>query len=86
MRALLFQGEMGSRRLVVGETRTEEAFQVAVVEYDDVIEALAPDRADQALDIGILPGRARGGKYFLDGKAPHPTTEFSSIDAVAVAQ
>ncbi len=54
--ALLFQGEMGSRRVVVGKIGTEEAFQVAVVQDDDVIETLAPDRADQALDIGILPG------------------------------
>ncbi len=55
LRALLFQGEMGSHRMV-GEIGTEEAFQVAVVEYDDVIEALTADGADQPLDVGVLPG------------------------------
>ncbi len=49
--ALLVQREMSSRRMVVGKIGTEEAFQVAVVEYDGVIEALTPNRADQPLDL-----------------------------------
>ena len=32
------------------------ALEMVVVVDDDVIEALAPDRADQALDVGIVPG------------------------------
>ncbi len=55
LRALLVQREMDSRRMVGGEIRTEEGFQVAVVVDDEVIEALAADRADQALDVGIPP-------------------------------
>ena len=53
--ALLFQGEMSSRRMVVGEIRTEEAFKVAVADYNDVIEALTSNRADQSFDVGVLP-------------------------------
>lgn len=54
--ALLFQREMGSRRMLVGEIGPEETFQVAVVEYDDVIEALTPNRSDQSLALRVLPG------------------------------
>ena len=47
--ALLFLREMGSRRMVVGKIGTEQAFQVVVVEYDDGIEPLTADGADQAV-------------------------------------
>ena len=56
LRALLFQGEMGSLHVVVGEMGTEEALQVAVVEYDDMIEALTTNRANLSLNGGVLPG------------------------------
>ncbi len=56
LRALLVQGEMGSCRVVVSEVGAQEPLEMAVVVDDDMIEALAPDRADQALDVGILSG------------------------------
>jgi len=31
------------------------AAQMALVEDDDVVQALAPDRADHTLDVGVLP-------------------------------
>ena len=56
LRALLVQGGMGACRVVVREVGAQEPFEMAVVVDDDVIEALSPNRADQALDVGILPG------------------------------
>ncbi len=56
LRALFVKCEMGSCRVVASEAGAQEPFEMAVVVDDDVIEALAPDRADQALDIGILLG------------------------------
>ena len=32
-----------------------------LVEDDDVVQTLATDGPDDAFDVGILPGRARGG-------------------------
>ncbi len=52
----LVQGEMGSCRVVVSEVGAQEPFEMAVIVNDNVIETLAPDRADQPLDVGILPG------------------------------
>ena len=40
----------------------------AYVEHEDVVEALAADRADDALHEGILPGGAWGGEDLAD---PH---------------
>ncbi len=58
-----FQGEMGSRRMVVGEIGSDEAFQVAVVEFDDVIEALTADGADQPPATHHLDPRFEGEVY-----------------------
>ena len=40
--------------------------EVAFVEDEDVVEALAADRADDALCEGILPGGAWGGEDLAD--------------------
>ena len=72
LRALLVQREMGSCRVVVSEVGAQEPLEMAVVVDDDVIEALAPNRADQAFDIGILPGVSAGRSGLLrwQGCAP----------------
>ena len=54
--ALLYQREMGSGRMLVGKIGTEETFQGVLVENDNVIEALTPNRADQSLDLRVPPG------------------------------
>jgi len=48
--------EMRPRPVVVREAGSEESPQVPFVEHDDVIQALAANRADGALDVRILPG------------------------------
>ena len=53
---------------------------------DHVIEALAPDRTDEALDVRILPGRPGSDEHFGDLEPCHPAPEVSSVDAIAIAQ
>ena len=55
-RRLLVQREMRSRRVIIGKVGSQEPLEMAFVQNDDVIEALAADGADQAFDIVILPG------------------------------
>ena len=86
LRALLVQREMGSCRVVVSEVGAQEPFEMAVVVDDHVIDALASDRANQTLDIGILPGRARGGEHLFDCEAAYPAAKLGAIDFVAVVQ
>jgi hypothetical protein len=42
--------------VVILEVRRQHTAQVTLIEDDDVIETFAADRADDALDISILPG------------------------------
>jgi hypothetical protein len=41
--------------VVVLKVAGQDALQMALVQYDDVVKALSPDGADQALDVGVLP-------------------------------
>jgi hypothetical protein len=40
--------------MIVLKVAGQDAFQVALVDDDDVVETLLPDGADQALDAGVL--------------------------------
>ena len=59
---------------------------MALAENDDMIQALAPDRIDQALGERILPGAVRRREDFLDPHALHPVPEVLAVDPVTVAQ
>ena len=45
---------------------SEHPPQPSRLRHDNVIQALASDRPDDALDVGVLPGRARRGLNGLD--------------------
>ena len=57
-----------------------------LAEHDDMVQTLAPDRADESLGEGILPRAARGREYFTDSHALHTLPEGVTVDCVAVAQ
>ena len=41
--------------MIVLKVAGQDAFQMAVVDDDDVVETRSPDGADLALDVGVLP-------------------------------
>ena len=53
---ILVQREMCSDLVVIGSVVLQDTTQLRLVEHDQVIEALAPDRSDEAFDTAILPG------------------------------
>jgi hypothetical protein len=59
--AILVQREMRPAVVVILKIRRQRTAQVMLIEDDDVIETFAADRADDALDIGVLPRRSRCG-------------------------
>ncbi len=56
LRALLVQGKMSSRGVVIGAVGAKHPTQMLFVENDQVVEAVSANRSDQPLDVGILPG------------------------------
>lgn len=59
---------------------------MTLIEDDDMVEALAADRADETLHVGRLPGRAWSNAYLLDTEAAHSPPGPLAIDGIAVAQ
>ena len=45
--------------VLIGSVILQNATQPRFVEHDPLIEAFAPNRADEALDVAILPRRER---------------------------
>src|SRR5260370_629627 len=61
---ILVEREVSTRPVVVGEVAGEGAAQVPFAEDEDMIQTLAPDRADEPLREGVLP-RAVGRRQDL---------------------
>jgi hypothetical protein len=54
---ILLEREVSSRRVIVREVARQEPAQMAFAQDEDVIEALAPDRADEPFREGVRIGR-----------------------------
>src|SRR3977135_3520538 len=73
--AILVQREMRPAVGVILKIRRQRAAQAQSIEDDDVIETFAADRADDSLDIGVLPRRSRRGDDLLDRHRGGPIAE-----------
>jgi hypothetical protein len=59
VRCIFGEGEVCSGAVVIAEVASQDVAQVALAEDDNVVETVAPDRADKAFGEGILPGAVR---------------------------
>ncbi len=69
---------MCARPVVVGEIRAQDATEMDFVDHDHVIETLATQGTDHALDVGILPGIPRTGHDLRDAEADDRAAQLSS--------
>jgi hypothetical protein len=86
MRAVVVEGLMRARGVVVREVTAQQAAEVSFVEHDDVIEAFPPNRPDDALGERILPGRSRRDEDLANPQAFRPPYEHVAVDGVAIAE
>jgi hypothetical protein len=54
-RGVLVQRSMGPRLIIVGSIGAYDPAQVRFTEHDDVVQALPADRANESLNVSILP-------------------------------
>ena len=83
---ILVEREMRPTLVMILKIGRQHTAQVTLIEDDDVIEAFATDRADDALDIGVLPRRPRCGDDLLDRHRLDTIAEGLPIRRVAVSQ
>ena len=86
IRALFVQRQMGACPMIICKVRRKKSFELTFIEHDDMVEALASDRADDTFDVGRLPGRAWRDEHFRDAEAVQPTPESFTVDGIAIAQ
>jgi hypothetical protein len=55
-RRVFVQRSMGPRRIIIGSIRAYDSAQMRFTEYDHVVQALPAGRADEPLNVSVLPG------------------------------
>jgi hypothetical protein len=86
VRRILIEREVSAGPVIVREVRGQDASQVALAENNDMVQALAPHRADEALSKGILPRPVRGREDFLDTHVLHALMKRVPVDVVTIAK
>ena len=77
---------MRSGFLIVRRERLDLLVECRFVEDDHMIEALAPDGANHALDVSSLPRRSRRRKHLLDAHVLDLSGEVVTKDSVPISQ
>src|SRR5271155_1982555 len=72
--------------IVIASVLLQHATQLRFVEHDQVIESFAPNRADEALDVAVLPRRARCGWVIPDPHCPNAAGVGWAEGSVAIAK
>ena len=54
--------------------------------YDDMVQALTPDGANNAFRVWVLPWRTISRHYFLNTKCPCPSGKYLPVDCIAIAE
>ena len=80
------QGEVRTGVVIVSDVAPQEDPKMVFSENDQVIDALASNRADNSLGVWVLPGRSRSGDDLSNAHSLHSCTEIGSVDRIAVAE
>src|SRR5262249_4428434 len=75
---------MNARPIVIPGTPTQDPAQVRLPKYDHVVETSPSDRADQPLDVGILPRRSGRSRLVPSAHRAQPLPEDGAIRSVPV--
>jgi hypothetical protein len=81
---ILVQREVSAPVVIVGEVPLQVALQRALVQHNDVIEALASEAANQALNERILPGTTRRRQHYFDAHLLHGTPRIGSVNGITI--
>ncbi|MDA0823554.1 MAG: hypothetical protein O3C28_14190 [Proteobacteria bacterium] len=70
--------------MVVTEVACQDPFQLMLVQYDDVIQAVASDAADHSFHLSILPRAPRSRQDLFEIHAFDTFAELAPIDIIAI--
>jgi hypothetical protein len=76
---ILVQRAMNARFIIIRGIPTQDPPQVRLPEYDHVVETFPSDRADQSLDVRVLPGRSGSSRLVPNAHGTQPLPEDQAI-------
>src|SRR6266436_8877834 len=85
-RCIPLQGEMRPGFVVVAHVFPEDPSEMVLTKDDQVIQTFAPDRSDDSLRVGVLPGGLRGSDDLPDAQPRQPVTERVAVDGVPITE
>src|SRR6516162_11707666 len=86
LRSIFLQCQVNAVLMVIFHECLEVPVQTWLVEHDQVIQALAADRADDPLDVSTLPRGTRRRQHLLDAHRLDLLHELLAKDPIAIAQ
>ena len=85
VRCILAERNMSARVIIVGGEFRKNPPKMLFVDHDQMIDALAPDRPDQASNASVLPGCAERGGPIPDARRSDASLEYAAECLVIVA-
>src|SRR5258706_8010421 len=83
-RGVLVQRSMGPRHIIMGGISAWGPAQVRFAKHDHVVETFAADRADESLNVSILPGRSGCDRMVPNAHCTDPLQEGWTIRGVSI--
>ena len=77
---------MGPRLIIVGGICSKTPAKVRFSEYDHVVEALPPDRANEPLNVSVLPGRSERNRPISDSHGAQTLHEDWPVRGVPIPE
>jgi hypothetical protein len=71
--------------VVVLEVRGQDPQQVSLIQDNEVIQALAPDRTDEAFNVRRLPRRAISDNVLFDAHMPDTSNKIYAVDSITIS-
>jgi len=71
--------------MIIVKVGVQDPAQVLFSEYDDVVQALTANRANQPLHISILPRTVRRCEHLLNTHGIDPLTEILTVDLISIS-
>src|SRR5271154_390685 len=75
---------MGPRHIIIVGIPAQDSAQVRFAKYDHVVETFAANRADESLNVSILPGRSGCDRMVPNAHCTDPLQEGWTIRGVSI--
>ncbi len=72
--------------VVIIEIARKRILEVSFIQYDDLIQALPSNRADDSLRVRVLPGTPGSNQHFINSHTVHPLLKVVPVHLVPIAK